>query len=291
MHELRLIARQEGLITRQQALTAGLSASAIGRRISEGRWQRVLPGVYRHLASPVSDLMWVHATRLWLGETAVLSGPWAAWWHELRAEPVGPVTVTVPRSARSRSHPHVRLRRRDLDPTDVVETKGVRVTTRQLTALENAGLPGGQHTFDRALQRHVKVPDLERAVTRLWHAYGVVAARGSLGLATDGTVSPPERTLAAAMAAAGLHQISAGVTVVAGGRRYWLDFAEPRRKVAIEVDGVRAHTDPEVFAADRTRQNALIRAGWTVLRYTPWQIRDDLAAIVAEIQATVTVSG
>ncbi|WP_111767874.1 type IV toxin-antitoxin system AbiEi family antitoxin domain-containing protein [Nakamurella deserti] len=291
MQDLRLIARQEGLISRQQALTAGLSPSAITRRISTGQWVRVLPGVYRHLASPVSDLMWVHAAQLWLGRAMVLHGNWAAWWHDLRPEPSGPVTVTVPRHARSRSHAYVKLRRRDLEPVDVVELRGVRVTTRQLTALENARLPDGQNTFDRALQRHVRVPELERTITRLWHAYGVIAARDSLSLATDGTVSPPERTLAAALRGAGVDQIRAGVTVVAGGRQFWLDFADVRRKLAIEVDGVKAHTDPAVFASDRTRQNLLIRDGWTVLRYTPWQIREDVTAIIAEIRSTLQLSG
>ncbi len=291
MQELRLIARQEGLVTRQQALMMGLSPSAITRRVTTGQWVKVLPGVYRHLASPVSDLMWVHAAQLWLGRSAVLHGSWAAWWHDLRQEPAGPVSITIPRDARSRSHPHVKLRRRDLEAIDVTELRGVRVTTRQLTALENAQLPDGQNTFDRALQRHVKVPELERTIARLWHAYGVVAARDSLTLAVDGTVSPPERTLAAALRAAGLDQVRAGVTVVVGGRPCWLDFAEVRLKVAIEVDGFRAHTDPAVFAADRIRQNLLIRDGWTVLRYTPWQIREDLTAIVAEIRATLQVSG
>ncbi len=291
MRDLRLIATQEGLITRRQALGVGLSGSAVSRRLTSGEWKPVLPGVYRHVASPVSDLMWVHAARLWLGSSAVLHGCWAAWWHELRSEPSGPVSVTVARSARSRSHPHVRLRRRDLDPIDVIEVRGVLVTSRALTALENAYLDDGRNTFDRALQRQVPVAAMERAVSRMWHAYGVVAARESLSAAADGTVSPPERTLAAALRAEGLDTIRAGVTVIAGGRQFWLDFAELRRKLAIEVDGVRAHTDPAVFAADRTRQNLLVRDGWTVLRYTPWQIREDLAAVVAEIRSTLQVSG
>lgn len=36
---------------------------------------------------------------------------------------------------------------------------------------------------------------------------------------------------------------------------------------------------------DRDRQNVLVAAGWTVLRYTPRHLRDDLPGVVAEIVA------
>lgn len=37
--------------------------------------------------------------------------------------------------------------------------------------------------------------------------------------------------------------------------------------------------------ADRDRQNALTLAGWTVLRYTPRRLRDDMDGAVAETLA------
>ena len=44
-----LMARQHSLITRSQALAAGLSASALDRLVASGAWTRVGRGVY-HLA-------------------------------------------------------------------------------------------------------------------------------------------------------------------------------------------------------------------------------------------------
>lgn len=167
MRELQTLAEQSGLISRTQALERGLSPSAITRRLASGEWKLVLPGVYRHVASPVSDLLMVHAAQLWLGTDAVLWGTWAAWWHDMRPEPHGPVAMTVPRSRNGRSHAYVRVRRRDLKPREATNVRGVLVTTRAVTALENAGLPDGQFTFDRALQRHVAVSDLESAVPDL----------------------------------------------------------------------------------------------------------------------------
>ncbi|HLY32932.1 MAG TPA: DUF559 domain-containing protein, partial [Jatrophihabitantaceae bacterium] len=47
-----------------------------------------------------------------------------------------------------------------------------------------------------------------------------------------------------------------------------LDVAIPDLKIAIEVDGMAYHVDVERFQRDRTRQNALVALGWTVLRFT-----------------------
>ena len=287
MDALKLLTAQGGLITRQQALAVGLSSSRVGRAVAAGEWVAMFPGVYRHAATAPEPGVRLNAALLWLGPTAVISGRWAAWWHELREPPRSPVSLTVPRASSSYHHPGAAVRRRDLDPADICEVRGKRVTTRALTALESVRVERGQDVFDRALQRYVSVPELTDAMTRLGGATGVSAARGALGDAQDGTVSPPERELAAELRSAGLTRVQAGVRVVVGRRRFWLDFAVVELRLAVEVDGVVAHTSPAVFSSDRSRQNALVRAGWTVLRYTPFEIRVDPAAVVAEIAATI----
>jgi very-short-patch-repair endonuclease len=285
--ESQVLAAQAGLISRQQALECGMTATTVTRRVSTKEWRAVFPGVYRHVAAVVDDRLMVHAAALWLGPCAVISGSWAAWWHDLRAQPDGPVSMTVPKSSSYRRHRHAWVRRRDLAVADVVSVRSLRVTSRPLTALENAALPDGQDVFDRALQRHVSVVQLEDSMQRMSGATGASAARKSIQLVRDGTVSPPERELAAAMRKLGLSQVKAGVRVSANGRSCWLAFAVEEVLLAIEVDGVSADTDPTVFHADRERQNALIMAGWTVLRYTPWQIRNKMPAIIAEIQQVI----
>jgi len=39
-------------------------------------------------------------------------------------------------------------------------------------------------------------------------------------------------------------------------------------KLVVEVDGWAFHTTPDRFHRDRERQNRLVAAGWTVLRFT-----------------------
>lgn len=56
--------------------------------------------------------------------------------------------------------------------------------------------------------------------------------------------------------------------VVISGRRYRIDFAFPQWRLAIEVDGYRKRSSPEAMQRDLERQNDLVHAGWTVLRFT-----------------------
>jgi very-short-patch-repair endonuclease len=291
MIEAELMARQCGVFSRAQALRAGISATTITRRVAHKEWRAVFPGVYRHAAVVVSDEVMMHAALLWAGADAVLSGSWAAWLHGFRERPSGPVSVTVPRTSAARTRPDLMVHRRPLPDADVTCVRGVRVVSRARAALECAQSVDGQDVVDRALQRHVPVPELVGAMDRFARAHGASSARRSVELVVDGTVSPAERSLAAAFRRAGLTQIRAGVHVWVGGRRFWLDFAVEALKLAIEVDGVSAHSDPAAFHRDRERQNLLVRDGWTVLRYTPHQLKRDMPAVIDEIRSTLSALG
>ena len=59
-----------------------------------------------------------------------------------------------------------------------------------------------------------------------------------------------------------------------------VDFADPAARLAVEVDGYAAHSALDAFRRDRFRQNALVAAGWTVLRFT-WREVDGLSPRVA----------
>jgi len=61
------------------------------------------------------------------------------------------------------------------------------------------------------------------------------------------------------------------------------DVVFDRMKLVLEVDGLAYHTTPERFERDRRRQNRLVLAGWTVLRFT-WR---DITARPAYVLATI----
>jgi very-short-patch-repair endonuclease len=60
-------------------------------------------------------------------------------------------------------------------------------------------------------------------------------------------------------------------------------FAEQR--LVIEVDGFAHHVDVSRFRADRRKQNALVAAGWKVLRFTWADLIERPSYVIATIQA------
>jgi very-short-patch-repair endonuclease len=51
-----------------------------------------------------------------------------------------------------------------------------------------------------------------------------------------------------------------------------VDFAYPNAALLIELDGAAFHSDRQRFQRDRTRQNRLVALGYTVLRFTYWDV-------------------
>lgn len=60
------------------------------------------------------------------------------------------------------------------------------------------------------------------------------------------------------------------------------DLAWPDRKVVVEFDGD-VHRDRRVFVDDLRRQNALVAAGWTVLRFSSADVIGRPGEVVAAI--------
>jgi very-short-patch-repair endonuclease len=56
--------------------------------------------------------------------------------------------------------------------------------------------------------------------------------------------------------------------VRANGSYYRLDFAYPKFKIAIEVDGFANHRERTSFVNDRRRINNLLVAGWKIIHFT-----------------------
>ena len=62
-----------------------------------------------------------------------------------------------------------------------------------------------------------------------------------------------------------------------------VDFADPAVRLAVEVDGYAADSSLDAFRRDRFRQNALVAAGWTVLRFTWSEVDAQSPRVAAEI--------
>ena len=280
---LALLDRNGGVITRAQLLELGYSRSSVTRQLGSGDLRSIVPGVYRPSVVTLTPVIRLRAVTLRAAPGCSVTGSWAAWWHGLVGSARGPVHLLVPPGAYRPQWPEVLATRRPLHPADRVLIRNVPVTTRARTVLDCALLPGADDIRDRALQLGTTVASLRGALDRLAPGCGVVAARRLVNAAGGGGVSPPERELLAAIRASGGACWRAGVRVIVGASEIWLDLAVPQLKLAAEIDGWTVHSRSEAFHGDRRRQNLLVGAGWTVLRYTPRQIRDDMTSIVREL--------
>jgi very-short-patch-repair endonuclease len=72
--------------------------------------------------------------------------------------------------------------------------------------------------------------------------------------------------------------------------RWQIDFAFLAARLAVEVDGWAWHMDVERFRADRHKGNALMGAGWGLLRFTWHDLTGRPQYVVSEIRAALAAA-
>ena len=272
-----------GAFTRGQLLAAGTAVGTLDAWLRRGRLVRLLPGVYAR--PPVEWLTRVSAALLWL-PVAVASHRTAAWLWQFADEPAL-VEVTVPRRcSRPSPVPWLRQHRRDLS-AGVVERWGqLPIVVPEQTVLDCLAVldrPAGVRLVDRVLSKHVRVDALrERYLANLGRRGSPAAAR-IVPLAVPGAASYPERVLARALQLSGLSDFRVNQRV----RGYVADLLDARRRLILEVDGWAAHRHRRAFQGDRTRQNVLVAAGYTVLRYTASDVEHRLEEVVSQVRDVI----
>ena len=178
----------------------------------------------------------------------------AAWWHGLTQFAPAVVDVTTPRNSHGRRHPGTCVRRRDLEPVDVVVVNDMRVTALALTVVEaSAKRGGGAKLMDNALQRHTDINSLWRAHLRNKGRTGAPRSRMLLQAAGGGARSEAERLLHQILRSANITGWKANYRV--GG--YRVDVGFPRRRWRSKWTDSHFTAASAEFQIDRERQNAI----------------------------------
>ena len=288
-----ILARQDGVIARSQALSSGMSTGQIRQQLQAGSWFLVHPAVYRSSAHQFSTAARVRAVGLWGGPNAVLSGVAAAWWWGLDAKPPATVEIVIPRAENRRSKPGARVVRRDLAERDRDWFRAAPVTALPLTvmiACVQLG-PAGPALLDRALQTKVTMSSLRSTYYDNLGIQGSAAAGRLIRAAADRTAAASERLFIRLLKEAGIR----GWRV----NHYWsradpystIDVAFVGQQVAIEIDGWAWHHSPDRFQRDRTKQRALALAGWTVLRFTWFDLTEHPARVISDVRQALLQRG
>ena len=278
---------QNGVIRRDQAIAAGVTEAALASRIRRGRWERVLPRVFVVEVDPLDPVVRVRSAWLWAGEDCVIGGEAAAWWLGLRAEPPMLVDIWVPPPRRMSRQPNVRVRRGTVDPAEQVLRQRILVTAAERTCLDLARAGRDDH-LEAALRRRRTTPaELGASVALGRGRRGQARARRAVAEVADNPWSPSERSVQKLFREAGIVGWRANYPVaVRGGVRY-PDFLFEDIKLILEIDGREHHGSREAFEADRRRQNQLVEAGWTILRFTATQVTEQPGELIALVKRTL----
>lgn len=267
-----LVDRQDGVLTRQQALRCGLTPAKIETQVRSGRWRRLLPRVYAVFTGPPPRRAVLWAVLLRAGPGAVLSHESAAELVGLADRPSPVVHVTVPADRRIGRIPGAVVHLSGRADVAAHPTRLPRQTRVEETVLD---------LVDRARTLEVAIGWVARAcgrrlstADRLREAMGQRAKlrwrkdlRALLSDVGDGCHSVLEVRWARDVERA--HGLPKGerqaVRRRPGGR--WLDDVHYRRfQLRVELDGRVAHPDETRFR-DMWRDNAAVVGGEAVLRY------------------------
>jgi very-short-patch-repair endonuclease len=261
--------RQGGVFTARQALDAGATGAQVRRRRETGRWGTVVGDGLALKDHPITP--WIKAQAVALTwPDAVIALATAAIVHGFPVRDDGAAHVILPRRLQHRDG--LITHRLRLSPDEVARCGLARVTTRQRTLFDCLGrLPTAESEslLAWAVSRDVlSREDLERALRERPGWWGNASRRQALRDAADGALSAAERRLQQILRTAGIGGWRGDQRVYdqSGliGRADVL-FDEPR--LVIEIDGYASHGRAQ-FQDDRTRQNRLVAAGFTVLRFT-----------------------
>src|SRR4051794_37778692 len=108
-----LLAAQDFVIHRDQAVALGLTAGAITYRLRWEHWQVLLPDVYLTISGEASRRQMLVAALLYAGPESAIDDVDACWYHGVRAATVGTdvVRVVAPHGSAARSRDFVVVRR------------------------------------------------------------------------------------------------------------------------------------------------------------------------------------
>lgn len=119
---------------------------------------------------------------------------------------------------------------------------------------------------------------------------GLPKVRRLVRAISGGERSAAERVLTGLLRRSGLTGWRVNVPIVDGRGLIGVgDLVFEVEKVVIEVDGWAHHSTVERFQRDRSRQNRLVREGWTVLRFTWRDLNERPAHGLATVRAVRAV--
>jgi predicted transcriptional regulator of viral defense system/very-short-patch-repair endonuclease len=287
-----LAERQHGVVTRGQLAALGIPERTIGDWVGRGRLRRLHRGVYAVGHRALKRDGRLLAAALACGASAVLSHRSAGHLWGLLSTP--PSLPEVTRRGSHREQDGIVVHRSALALDEVTEVDGIPVTSPFRTVFDLAATLPRQRELERAmneaevrqLRDRVSLPVLLERYPRRRGARRVrqlLAAREPGGI----TRNDFEELFVAFLAEHGLPRPRLNATLALRGRFFEPDCMWRQQRLVVELDGRAVHGTEQAFESDRQRDRILLAEGWRWARVTWRQLRDEPAAIAADLRAAL----
>jgi very-short-patch-repair endonuclease len=288
-----LLRQQGALITRRQALAAGLTKDAVRHRLSpDGSWRVVLPGVYLGHKGDLTSGQREIAASLYAGRGCVITGSAALRRHGVRVPMSDTVDVLIPSVSRRQSLSFVQIHRTKRMPEGPWRADGLLWAPPARAVADEArcghGLREVRAFVADAIQQGKCTVAQMVSELREGPSQGSWALRDALEEVADGVRSVAEGDLRKLIKNGRLPaplynpRLFVGDTFLAMPDAWWAEAG-----VAVEVDSREWHLSPADWERTQARHAAMSAHGILVLHYAPRRIRADGPAVIAEIRAAI----
>lgn len=274
----RAAARQHGVFTRAFALEAGLSSTLIERRLRDGRYWFLWPGVYTFPEVPDTWEKVAMAAVLYADPVAALSGRAAA--RKLGIPGFDNTKIEVSTTRQLRADGISMRCRVPLSESEILRRDGIPVTIPERTILDLSKALGEKRlegVIDAAC--HLGLTDTEKVIAYLGQPNLPRRHRGVLLnlLAERGDTLPAASQLETGVArllrhpslppAVRQYEIRSGGRFIARP-----DFAYPEAKLGIEGHSFLHHGSKLQWERDMARQALTESVGWYLVYVTWWDV-------------------
>jgi hypothetical protein len=283
---------QDGLVTRRQVIASGITIDALRHTLGPSkRWQRVVAGIYATFTGVLQERHLVRAALLYAGEEAMVTGTVACRAYGLQYVPSASCPeILVPEHVQRAPIGIAKFRRTRYLPTPrnirsfpcAPPERAVLDACRSLTVLRPV-----RALLCEVVQRGLTIPDELLGALEKGPSAGSAWPRRVLADVIAGCRSAPECETRDLVSMSTVLDEPAWNEPLPDpdGSDLRPDAHWKRARLALEVDSIEWHRFGDSVEATERRRARYAALGWTVLPVSPRRIREEPAAVLAEIEA------
>lgn len=295
-----LIARQDGVLARRQALAHGMTRHQWDRRLATNRWRALLPGVAVSHTGGTTERQRAWVAVLHAGEGALLSGDAALSLAGLLLPKLAVLDVAVPRQRHvvggtlaGEPAPAVKIHRVHGLEAWSREVRSLPVATTHAAVLHAVAWAASDRDAEwriaAAVQRRITaVPALRSTLAQMPTLSRHALVRLVLDDVELGAHAGSELQYLRFCRKHGLPLPDELQVKVRSGKTHYLDARYRRQKVTVELDGAH-HREVATWEADALRTLRVLAAmpGEQVVRLTPGMLRHDGDEVARHLQVVL----